>query len=84
MRKKKKHKKHKGEITSKSVFLGWNLFFSSSESMDKIAKKEGYAYLGCGKDWSGTEQRVYRMWKISDRRKELRREEKRKERRGEE
>lgn len=74
----KKHKKHrKGEITSKSKFLGWNIFMSYSESQDAVAKKEGYVFLGWGKDWHNVEVRIWRMWKMSDRRKELRRKEKR-------
>jgi hypothetical protein len=46
--------------------------------MDRVAAKEGYVFLGHAKDWSGVESKVYRMWKMSDRRKQMRIEKKRK------
>ena len=60
-------------------FLGWNLYLSYSEAADKAARKQGWAFLGYGQDCSRTEVKVYRMWKMKDKRKELERREKKKE-----
>lgn len=54
-----------------SEFLGWNLYLSYSESMDKAARKKGWAFLGYGQDSMRTEVKVYRMWKMKDKRREL-------------
>lgn len=59
-------------------FLGWNIFLSYGEAADKAAKKNGYVFLGYAKDAMQTEVKVYRMWKMSDKRKELEAQKKRK------
>lgn len=60
-------------MSSKS-FLGYNIFLSPSESGDKYSKKNKYVFLGHARLLDGTEVKVYRMWMMKDRRRELKKE----------
>lgn len=47
-------------------FKGWNIFLSYSQEQDKAARKNGWGFLGFGKDNSQREVKLYRMWKLKD------------------
>ena len=64
-------KKRKDKKKKASAFLGWNIFLSYNEQGDKAARKNKWAFLGYAKDIMQTEVKVYRMWKMKDKRKEL-------------
>jgi len=54
----------------KTKFVGWNLFVSYGKATAKIARKNGWVFLGYAKLNNNEEVRVYRMWKIKDKLKE--------------